>query len=277
MSKSGVDGTVYASESTEVNHPGAVSGNDLDNTFEQLLGRAPSDEEKQILYRIKTALRLRDQDSIWAILMALGNFQFLYREHPKAIATAGKANATELREAGKVIASEMLAAAAAAAAKVADAGAAETARLEAKSKELAAKASASHADNQRAMVEAVREGAIGNVRQALAGEKFKWAAMCIIVSFAALMSVGWWAKRTAREEGFSAGYATAISTCQGYANADAWLKTAEGRMAYSLANAAPGTIAMLGTCSSPGWKIMEGQCCPLTGVRNAKCWRLPPR
>jgi hypothetical protein len=265
------DPTETVAVDPSVNEP----ANDLNSTFELLLGRVPSDEEKQILYRIKTALRLRDTDSMWAILMALGNFQFLYRQHPKEIVTAGRANAAELRAAGQTISAEMLAAAAAIVKDLKTATAAETAKLQALGKQLEAQAKSSHEDNQRSLTAAVRDGAIAAAKDAAGAVRWQWAAACIGIACASLLAVGWWAKRTARDEGHATGWAKATSNCQAWQKADAWLKTNEGQLAYSLANAAPGTIAMLATCSSPGWKIVEGSCCPLVPNKGAKCWRLP--
>lgn len=59
---------------------------DLRTTFEQLLGRQPSDREIQGLYRVKTALGIRDNDALWHVLMALQSYDSLYRMYPAMIA-----------------------------------------------------------------------------------------------------------------------------------------------------------------------------------------------
>jgi hypothetical protein len=268
---------VNDTENTEVNRAGTGAGNDLNSTFEQLLGRVPSDEEKQILYRIKTALRLRDQDSIWAILMALGNFQFLYREHPKVIAAAGKANATELREAGKTLASEMLAAAAAVVSKVEKAGVAQAAALEAKTKELSTRAKISHEETQRALAEAVREGVVASARDAARAEKWKWGGLSFLAAGIFCMVTVYFAKNMGREMGRVDGKREALAICQSWKEANAWIQTVDGHAAYNLALASAGNIQLLTTCNSPGWKIIDGQCCPSVNAKGSKCWRLTPQ
>lgn len=59
---------------------------DLRSTFEQLLGRQASDREVQNLYRVKTALGIRDNDALWLVLMALESYDALYSTYPGRIA-----------------------------------------------------------------------------------------------------------------------------------------------------------------------------------------------
>ena len=59
---------------------------ELESAFERLLGRQPSEQEVQGLYRIKNALNIRDNDALWSVLMALQSYDSLYRKYPAMIA-----------------------------------------------------------------------------------------------------------------------------------------------------------------------------------------------
>lgn len=55
---------------------------DVERSFERLLGRQPSDKEIQNLYRVKSALDLKDNDALWLVLIALESYDTLYRRYP---------------------------------------------------------------------------------------------------------------------------------------------------------------------------------------------------
>lgn len=59
---------------------------ELESAFERLLGRQPSEQEVQGLYRVKNALNIRDNDALWLVLMALQSYDSLYRKYPSMIA-----------------------------------------------------------------------------------------------------------------------------------------------------------------------------------------------
>ena len=63
---------------------------DLDDSFAKLLGRQPSDAERQSLYRVRDALCLKNNDALWLVLMALQHYQGQYEKFPQAIAQAAK-------------------------------------------------------------------------------------------------------------------------------------------------------------------------------------------
>jgi hypothetical protein len=58
----------------------------VDDAFSELLGRQATDQERERLCRIKTALKLSDNDALWSILVALEFYDSLYREYPRKIA-----------------------------------------------------------------------------------------------------------------------------------------------------------------------------------------------
>jgi hypothetical protein len=58
---------------------------ELASSFERLLGRQPSEQEVQSLYRVKDALNIGDNDALWLVLMALQSYDSLYRKYPAMI------------------------------------------------------------------------------------------------------------------------------------------------------------------------------------------------
>lgn len=57
----------------------------LEQAFEKLIGRQPSELEVTRLYRVKDALGLRDNDALWLVLIALESYDTLYRKYPELI------------------------------------------------------------------------------------------------------------------------------------------------------------------------------------------------
>ena len=58
---------------------------ELDDSFTALLGRQPSEAEKQHLHQVKTALGLRNNDALWLLLIALEHYHHLYEAVPGRI------------------------------------------------------------------------------------------------------------------------------------------------------------------------------------------------
>lgn len=59
--------------------------NALEDSFTKLLGKQPSDAEKQTLYRIRDALNLHNNAALWLILIALQYHQSQYEKFPERI------------------------------------------------------------------------------------------------------------------------------------------------------------------------------------------------
>ncbi len=57
----------------------------LDDSFAKLLGRQPTDTERQQLYRVRDALGLKNNDALWLVLMALQHHQTQFDEVPERI------------------------------------------------------------------------------------------------------------------------------------------------------------------------------------------------
>ncbi len=58
---------------------------ELDSAFEQLVGRQVTDQERIRLYKIKDALKLSPNDSLWLIIIVLEHYNTLYEQIPKKI------------------------------------------------------------------------------------------------------------------------------------------------------------------------------------------------
>lgn len=66
---------------------------ELEASFTKLLGRQPTDADRQQLYRVRDALQLKDNDALWLVLMALQHYQTLYAGIPDSISEAARAAA----------------------------------------------------------------------------------------------------------------------------------------------------------------------------------------
>ena len=81
----------------------------IEESFARLLGRQPSDKERQALLRTRDALNLKNNDALWLVLMALGHYETVYAKFPSLIAKA----ASDVTEGAKAAAEAELKAAAA--------------------------------------------------------------------------------------------------------------------------------------------------------------------
>jgi len=54
----------------------------LEESFTTLLGKQPSDKERQAFLRVRDALNLKDNDALWVLLMVLGHCETLYGRFP---------------------------------------------------------------------------------------------------------------------------------------------------------------------------------------------------
>ena len=77
--------------------------NDLEDSYKELLGREPTDEEKQQLYRVKKALRIKDNDSLFLIIMALEYYESHYKKFPSLIGDETSRYLKEFRSAAVAI------------------------------------------------------------------------------------------------------------------------------------------------------------------------------
>ncbi len=74
---------------TEAGQPAEVR-HSVEDAFTRMLGRTPSDHERQRLYRVRDALGLGNNDALWLVLLALDHYDTLYGQIPARIAAKAK-------------------------------------------------------------------------------------------------------------------------------------------------------------------------------------------
>ena len=210
--------------------------NSLEDAFTTLLGKQPSDADKQALFRARDAFHLKNNDALWLLLAFLGHYETLYSKIPTLIAQAAArvtekartAAEAELRAAGARVRSELAQSLAKAAREIADRAA--------------------------------------NTRRS------QWTAACLASAAAALILVGGWAFGAGRRSGFDAGRAEGYSAAHDEKAAAAWANTPEGQLAYDLSKA--GSIREIATCSGRGWKRDGLYCIPRADKGAVFGWRI---
>jgi len=211
--------------------------NDIDQSFEKLLGRQPSDYEKQHLYRVRDALGLKNNDALWLVLIALQHYENLYEEFPRSIAQAAKDTLVNFKV-------------------TADAT-------------VKASAEAAKADLAKAVANAAQTVA----HNTSAKQMWQWAAGCIAVAFLCVGMFGWYMHSTGKDSGYKAGYGAGYTEAKDEKAAAAWANTPEGRMAYRFAQS--GELQMLARCNGKGWRIERGTCFPHPVENIIYGWKLP--
>ena len=211
---------------------------DLDDSFAKLLGRQPSDTERQSLYRVRDALGLKNNDALWLVLMALEHYQGQYEKFPQAIAQAAKDTLVNFKA-------------------TADAT-------------VKASAEAAKADLAEAVAAAARDVAQNTSRK----QMWQWAAGCLAAAFLCFGSFGWFMHSTGSSSGYSLGYGTGYNEAKDEKAAAAWANTPEGKLAYRFAQT--GNLNDLATCNGMGWRRENGVCFVQT-AKDGKIygWRLP--
>ncbi len=63
----------------------ATVDKELDSAFFKLIGRQSTDQERIRLYRVKDALQLNPDDSLWLVLIVLEHYSTLYETIPRKI------------------------------------------------------------------------------------------------------------------------------------------------------------------------------------------------
>jgi hypothetical protein len=142
---------------------------ELNESFFKLLGRQPSDTERQNLYRVRDALGLKNNDALWLVLMALEHYKDHYERLPSSIAQVTQ----EIMAGCKTAADAMM----------------------------KASAEAAKADLAKAVASAAHEVARDTSRK----QMWRWASGCLAVAFLCVCSFGWFMN----QNGYRTGYAEA--------------------------------------------------------------------
>jgi hypothetical protein len=197
---------------------------ELDDSFALLLGRQPSDKERQRLYRARDALKLKSNDAVWLLVMALEHYDTLYSRHPALIAEAVRDVIKNVRETAM------------------------------------AQARAAAADTTKALAYAVAAAATASAKKAAGAQMLKWAMGCFLAAMGCISTIGWWAHGKGHREGYAVGFEAARDKYENAAAMASWANTPEGQLAYGLAKA--GSLREIATCSGHGWVEREGVCYP---------------
>jgi hypothetical protein len=210
---------------------------ELDDSFARLLGRQPTDKERQALYRVRDALRLKTTDAVWLLLMVLEHYETLYEEIPQRIAEAAREATKEARATAE------------------------------------AQAKAANAEMLKTLAEAVHRAAVVSARRAAGALLFKWVSIAVSVVTLALVTVGWWQFRRGEMAGAARGENQVEKECERATAAAAWVGGPEGRLAYELARV--GSLHDLATCSGRGMAARDGWCIVQPERGKLFRWRLP--
>jgi hypothetical protein len=167
----------------------------LDESFTRLLGRQPTDSERQKLYEVRDALGLKNNDALWLVLMALQHYQQLYGQMPDAIAAAAAQVLHGFREAADAAAQAAMGSA--------------------------------HQTLTQAVAKAADQVAVHVSKK----QMWRWAAACLAVCFVCLTGTG----ALAFYAGTSQGEANGYRQVRDEKAAAAWANTPQGRQAYWLA------------------------------------------
>ena len=210
---------------------------ELDDSFAKLLGKQPSDSERQHLYRVRDALDLKNNDAIWLILMALQHYQSQYEVFPSLIAQSAKDTLINFKA-------------------TADAT-------------VKASAEAAKADLAQAVASAAHEVAHNTSRK----QMWQWACGCCAVIGLVLGGLNWYVYDKAHTAGLNSGYGVGYREAKDEKAAAAWANTPEGRLAYRFAQT--GSIGSLAKCDRPGWYIEKGVCYVKPAADGTHGWRVP--
>jgi hypothetical protein len=211
---------------------------DLEDNFARLIGRTPTDRQRQNLYRIRDGLNAKPTDSLWMVLMALEHYEKLYEEIPEKIAAAAREVVAGVRAAAE------------------------------------AEAAAARAQMARSLMRAVHEAAVNSTEQAAGAYLAKWVSIVVgIIVVAGALSF-WGAFRYGETSGRAVGGDTAKRECSALAAASSWANTPEGQLAYALAKV--GGLADVARCSGRGMAVREGSCVVASERGKALArWALP--
>jgi hypothetical protein len=210
--------------------------NPLEESFATILGRAPTDAERQLFLRERDALHLKDNDALWRLLMVLGHFETLYGQIPARIAKAAEV----VTENAKAVAEA----------------------------ELKAASARTCAELAKSVAQTAQDIA-GRVASVLRAKWFLIGALVSTVVFvggaAAMFRVG---VRSGERSGELVGYSKAREE-----NAAAsWANTPEGQLGYALAKA--GSLREVATCAGKNLVRRGVACLVKVGRESAFGWRL---
>ncbi|MGZ5030843.1 MAG: DUF6753 family protein [Methylobacter sp.] len=194
----------------------------MDDSFAKLLGRQPTDTDRQQLYRVRDALGLKNNDALWLVLMAQQYYQNQYEQFPQAIAKAAGEILGQFKDAAGSI--------------------------------LDASVGAAKADLAKAVAKTANDVA----RQTSRKQMFQWAAICFVSVCLSVGGLGWYLHAEAYDAGYNKGYGAGYTEAKDEKAAASWANTPEGKFAYKFAQG--GSLGTLMHCNEKGWYVKNGHC-----------------
>ena len=210
---------------------------DLEDAFNQLLERQPTDGERQRLYRARDALNIKPTDAVWRLLMVLEHYQTMYEKIPHQIAEAAL-NATD------------------------------TIRVTAE-----AQAKAAREETKKGLMKAVTEAVQATAKQYARAEHFKWVSVAVSIVAITVLAVGWGENRRGQAQGFAAGGSSAKAECAHATKLSSWALTPGGARAYELEKL--GSLHDLVSCSGRGLERKGDWCVTQPERGKPYRWRVP--
>lgn len=213
---------------------------DLENAFERLLGYQPSDQERQRLYRVRDALRLKTTDALWLLMMALQHYETIYEKIPARIA----------EEANRTM---------------------KATRLTAE-----AQAKAAQEQTRQVIMKTVEQAAVASRRDVARAEVIRrasWLGGGLVAVGLVVFLIGF---RLGGSRGEAAGRDRARQECGYLAAAAAWGNGSDGAIARAMA--AVGSLGNVARCDLPGWEVTKDGYCLVRPYKGKTFgWRLPAK
>lgn len=211
---------------------------ELEDSWTVLLGHQPTDHDKQNLYRVRDATKLKPTDAVWQLLIAFQYYEKLYERFPARIAAAALDVTKTVRAAAE------------------------------------AEAKAAQAEAKRLLTESVRQAAVKAAKDAAGAVMAKWISIAAVVICVALLLVDGLAFGRGEATGRAVGENVAKKECAALVAASSWGNTPDGQLAYALAKA--GGLDEVARCSGRGMLPREGWCAVVSdrGKTLAR-WPLP--
>ncbi|TDK61218.1 hypothetical protein [Sapientia aquatica] len=105
--------------------------------------------------------------------------------------------------------------------------------------------------------------------------KAKWISGSITLTFLSFSIFGWIMEQRGHERGLSEGHEKGYLESKDEKAAANWANTAEGKVAFGLAQA--GSIRRLAACDGEGWTIKNDSCIPKPTAKNVVYgWKIKP-
>lgn len=210
----------------------------VEDSFTKLLGRQPSDQERQTVIRTRDALNLKNNDALWLVLIVLGHYETLYSRFPSLIEKAATSVTDRVKAAAEA--------------------------------ELKAAAAGTHAE----LAKSVARTANDIADRAASAKRSTWFAMAFTAAAVMLMGIGVGMFRVGASSGRAAGEHEGYLQARSENAAESWANTPEGQLGFRLAEA--GSLRELATCSGKIMSRRGDACFAKVGKESVFGWAVLP-